>query len=282
MLKTYSLLTKPGIIIGNLITTVGGFALASKGNINYSLFLAVLVGLGLIIASACVWNNYIDRDLDQKMERTKNRALVKGTISFFKAKVFAAALGILGSLVLFFFAPPITLYISLIGLFVYVVLYSLWKGSLKYATLIGSVAGAIPIVVGYVAVTQKLDLAAFVLFAMMVLWQMPHFFAIALYRVRDYEAAAIPVLPVLRGIHTTQVRMLLYIIAFLCSIPLLTVLGYTGYLYLTLMALVGGVWLFLSIRGFKSEQPQVWARKMFLFSLVVIMMQSFLISVNYN
>ncbi len=280
MLKTYSLLTKPGIIVGNLITTAGGFALASKGHLNYMLFLVVLVGLGLIIASACVWNNYIDRALDEKMERTKNRALVKGTISPRNAKIFAAFLGAVGTLVLALFAPIITVYTSLTGLFIYVVLYSFWKSSLKYATLIGSVAGGIPIVVGYTAVTTHLDLAAFVLFAIMVLWQMPHFFAIALYRMRDYESAAIPVLPVVRGVHTTQVRMFLYIVAFLLTTPLLTLFGYTGYLYLTLMTLVGAIWLVLSIKGFKSDQPQVWARQMFLFSLVVIMMQSLLISVN--
>ena len=81
MIKTYYLLTKPGIIIGNLITTVAGFALASKGHFDWVLFLTMFVGLGCVIASACVFNNYIDRDLDKKMARTKNRALASGTVS---------------------------------------------------------------------------------------------------------------------------------------------------------------------------------------------------------
>ncbi len=99
-IKTYYRLAKPGIVYGNLITAAAGFFLASKGFINFQLLIAILVGIALIIGSSCVFNNYIDREIDEKMPRTKNRALVKGTVSPRNALIYATVLGILGFLVL--------------------------------------------------------------------------------------------------------------------------------------------------------------------------------------
>ena len=96
MIKRYLQVTKPGIIFGNLISVIGGFLLASKGSIDYSLFLFTLVGVSLVVASGCVYNNYIDRDIDKKMERTKNRVMVKGLISPKLSLVYATVLGIAG------------------------------------------------------------------------------------------------------------------------------------------------------------------------------------------
>jgi protoheme IX farnesyltransferase len=127
MIKTYFMLTKPGIIFGNVVTMVGGFALASKGHFNFWLFLATLVGLSCIIASACVFNNYIDRTADEKMIRTRNRALVKGLVSERNALAFATFLGFVGSFVLASCTNLLTLFMALVGYFVYVVLYSFSK-----------------------------------------------------------------------------------------------------------------------------------------------------------
>src|ERR1700693_3509452 len=120
----YYLITKPGIIMGNLITLAAGFLLASKDTVNYWLFFETLLGLALIMASACVFNNYIDRQVDKKMERTKNRSLVIGVISPSNAIIFATILGGIGALVLFQFTNPLTVAIAGVGFFVYVVLYS--------------------------------------------------------------------------------------------------------------------------------------------------------------
>src|SRR5579859_4430308 len=115
MIRTYYLLTKPGIIVGNLITTGGAFALASKGHIDPTLFLITLLGLGLVIASACVFNNCIDRENDKKMARTKNRPLPKGIISVPSALFFATLLGLLGCTVLALGANLIALYTAFLG-----------------------------------------------------------------------------------------------------------------------------------------------------------------------
>lgn len=279
MIKTYYLLTKPGIIIGNLITTISGFVLAANGHFDYWLFLATLTGISLMIASACVFNNYIDRHIDEKMERTKNRPFVKKLISVQNGIVFAICLGICSTVILALYTNPLTVLMALVGFFVYVVLYSLLKSSSTYATLIGSISGALPPVIGYCAVSNRLDAGALILFLILVLWQMPHFFAIAIYRFNDYTAASIPVLPVKKGMLTTKIHMVLYIIAFTIACVALTLFGYMGNIYLTIASLLGLSWLWLCIKGFKSSSNDItWARQMFVLSLVIITALSFMIS----
>lgn len=266
----YYLLTKPGIIMGNLITVAAGFALASKGLIDFWLFFATLIGLSLVIASACVFNNYIDRQIDQKMARTKNRALVKGLISGRNAILFAIFLGLLGNLILLLYTNLLTLLIAGIGFSVYVFVYSMWKCRTIYGTAIGSISGGVPPLVGYCAVSNHFDLGAMILFAIMVLWQMPHFFSIAMYRFDDYAAASIPVLPVKKGAYRTKIHMVLYIIGFIAATLLLTVFDYTGYIYLIAAIILGVAWLLLCLKGFKSSNDQIWARHMFRLSLLII------------
>lgn len=280
MVKTYYMLTKPGIIFGNVVTTAAGFALASRGHFDYWLFLATLIGLSFVIASAGVFNNYIDRFSDAKMARTKDRALVKGSISLQNALLFGVFLGCIGVFVLGYYTNPLTVCIALIGLFVYLILYAFLKYRSFYGTIVGSIAGAVPPVIGYCAVSNQLDVGAFLLFMILVLWQMPHFFAIAVYRFSDYQAASIPVLPVARGMQITKIHMVLYIIAFTLTALMLTVLGYTGLIYSAIAAVLGLIWLGLCINGFNVKNDVLWARGMFRFSLVVIMLLCITLSVD--
>ena len=280
LIKTYFSITKPGILFGNSITAIGGFALVSKGHLDPWLFLAMLAGLSLIMASGCVFNNYIDRIADEKMGRTKKRALAQRSIPLKNALIFAVLLGLSGTFTLASYTNILTVSIALAGFFVYVVAYSIWKYRTEHATLIGSVAGAVPPVVGYCAVSNSFDLGAFILFMIVVLWQMPHFFAIAIYRQHEYAAASIPVLPIKRGIHVTKVQMVLYLVAFIAAAFALTLFGYTGYAYLAVAALLGAAWLWFCIKGFKAQNDKLWARKMFLSSLVVIITLSLMISLD--
>ena len=279
MIKTYYTLTKPGIIMGNAMTAIGGFFLASKG-FSLGLLLVTLAGLSLIIASACVFNNYMDRDIDKLMARTKNRALAQDKIPKNHALLFGAILGLLGTLLLALFTNKLTVLAALVGFFIYVLLYSPLKYRSTYGTLIGSLAGGAPPVVGYVAAGGSLDMGALLIGLSVVLWQMPHFYAIALYRLHDYKAASIPVLPLVKGVYTTKVHMLVYTIAFLIITLSLTFFGYTGYIYLAVMSILGAVWIYLSLKGFKSDNDTLWARKMFIFSLIIITALCVLIAVN--
>jgi len=280
MIKTYYLLTKPGIIMGNLITTGSAFVLASRGHFDLQLFLATVVGLFFVIASACVFNNYIDRDADGKMARTKNRALVTGLISTRNALLFAVTLGLIGILVLSFYTNLLAAFVASIGFIVYVALYSLWKYRTTYATLVGSISGAIPPVVGYCAASNCFDIGAAILFMILVLWQMPHFFSIAVYRRDEYAAASIPVLPIVKGIYATKIQMLLYIIAFMGATLMLIAFGYTGYAYLIVAIVLSCSWLWLCIKGFTSTNDRLWARKMFRLSLVIITVLSIMICID--
>ncbi len=276
----YYLLTKPGIILGNLVTVAAGFLLASKDGFHFGLFLATMLGLSFIMASGCVVNNYIDRSIDAKMKRTKNRALVIGLIPAQNAIAFSIVLGAIGNLILGAYTNLLTALVADFGFFVYVVLYSVWKSRTVYGTAIGSISGAIPPVVGYCAVSHQLDLGAGLLFAIMVLWQMPHFFSIALFYIEDYKAAQIPVLPIIKGARRAKIHMVIYIIGFICAAALLTFFHFTGPAYLFVVTGVGAAWLLLCLKGFASTNDRLWGYKMYRFSLLVITLTCLMIPLD--
>ncbi|CNB73819.1 heme o synthase [Yersinia intermedia] len=283
MIKQYLQVTKPGIIFGNLISVVGGFLLASKGVIDYPLFLATLIGVSLVVASGCVFNNYIDRDIDRIMERTKNRVLVKGLIDPKVSLIYASVLGIVGMLLLYVAANPLAMMLAVIGFVIYVGVYSLYmKRKSVYGTLIGSLSGAAPPVIGYCAVTGQFDMGALILLLIFSLWQMPHSYAIAIFRFKDYQAANIPVLPVIKGISVTKNHITLYILAFMVATLMLTLSGYAGYKYLVVAAAVSVWWLGMALRGYKATNDSVWARKLFVFSIIAITSLSVMMSVDFN
>lgn len=269
-IKQYFALTKPGIIFGNVLAAIAGALMASYGRVDFCLLLSMCIGLALVIASACVFNNCLDRDIDAKMQRTENRAFVKGHISIKKGCLFATVLLIFGSLILAATTNTYALISALIGFFGYVVVYTLSKRKTTYGTLLGSIAGAMPPVVGYTAVSNTLDAGAFIVFAIIALWQMPHFYAIALYRLNDYKAADIPVLPAVRGIVRTKVHMALYAALFFVAALLPFFFGYVGMFYLVSMTLSSLIWLGLCLCGFWVKETVSWARQVFFFSLIVI------------
>ncbi len=275
----YYHLVKPGIVRGNAITAIAGFLLASKNGFHLGTFIAMLIGISLVIASACVLNNYIDRKIDAKMERTKKRALVNGTISVQNAMIFASVLGILG-LVSLSFTNLLAITLALIGVFFYVVLYGIAKRKTVHGTLVGSISGAIPISVGYCAASGAFDVGAILLFLVLVFWQMPHFYAIAIYRKNDYKAAGLPVLPIVKGNQNTKVQIVVYILGFIFATYTLMIFGYTGYTYLLIMALLGVWWLRMAVQGFSTKNDDKWAKKVFGFSLITLLAFSVMISVE--
>jgi len=281
-IKLYYELTKPGIIYGNLITTAGGFLLAAKGHWHLLLLLEDLVGIALVMAAGCVINNYIDRGIDAKMERTKNRALVTGEISGRSAIIYGIILGALGFAVLGYFTNALTVLIALLGTFVYVVLYAIFKRKSVSGTLIGAVSGAVPPLVGYCAATNRFDAGAVIIFLILLFWQMPHFYAISIYRQKEYAAAGIPLMSVKRGIRATKISMIFYILAFAASAIALSIFGYAGYTYLGLAILLSAVWLVMGLHGFSvaPEREYSWARGMFFYSLMVLIILFIMMAVS--
>ncbi|MDX7991154.1 protoheme IX farnesyltransferase [Xenorhabdus sp. Reich] len=281
MIKQYLQVTKPGIIFGNLISAIGGFLLASRGVIDYPLFFATMVGVSLVVASGCVFNNYIDRDIDRIMERTKERVLVKGLIDPKISLIYAAVLGIAGIVLLYVAANALAMQLAIIGFIIYVGVYSLYmKRKSVYGTLVGSLSGAAPPVIGYCAVAGHFDTGALILLLIFSLWQMPHSYAIAIFRFKDYQAANIPVLPVIKGISVAKNHITLYILAFMVATLMLTISGYAGYKYLIVAAAVSIWWLGMALSGYKTSDDRIWARKLFMFSIVAIMSLSVMMSVD--
>jgi heme o synthase len=276
----YFSLTKPRMVLGNCIIAVAGFLFGSHVPIESRALLIMILGLALVIASACLFNNVIDRDMDARMERTKTRALARGIVSKNIALMLGTLLGVMGILLLLYVQTAAAA-VAAVGFFFYVIAYSLWgKRESVYGVLLGGVAGATPPVVGYAAATGQLDVAAFILFLILFFWQVPHFYAIAIRRFNDYAAASIPTAVHERGSTSAKRDMLMYIVFFAAAAVSLTYLGYAGWWYFGLMLLGSSTWFVLGMRGpwVKDEIP--WARQMFLYSLFVLLLFSCLLALH--
>ncbi len=281
--KRYLQVTKPGITAGNLIATVGGFLLASQGHaLDWGLLLATMAGLSLVVASGCTINNCIDRDIDARMARTQKRVLVTGAMSLKAAFAHGVVLGAAGFATLAIWTNMLALACAMFGYFIYVGVYSLYmKRHSVYGTVVGSLSGAVPPVAGYCAARGQFDMGAVILLLMFCLWQMPHSYAIAIFRFNDYEAAKIPVLPVVRGVPEAKRQIVLYIIAFAVATVMLAVGGYAGYGYLVVACATSLWWLKMAMAGYKPEtDDRLWARQVFLFSTITICALSVMMAVD--
>lgn len=269
------------MLFGNAITVPAGYFLASKGNIDWLVLVAVFTGSSLIIASACVLNNVLDQDIDRLMERTKKRPLISGEVSTRSAIIFCILLGITGFAILLSLTHILVSLVGLIGFIDYVWLYGAWsKRKSIHGTLVGSISGATPILAGYVAASHQIDIGAVLVFAILFTWQMPEFYSIAVYRLKEYKAAQVPILSVVKGIEATKKQILLYTITFVALTLMLSFFNYTGLVYTVVMAICGGYWIWLGIKGLQTNQHEEWARKMFRFSLVILMTFCILISID--
>lgn len=271
MIGKFYWLAKPGIIYGNLLSTVAGFVLASKSNFHIPLFLATVFGISFVMGCACVLNNYLDRGIDVKMNRTRNRASVTGEIPLVTGLIYAVILGLIGFGLLLLYTNSITVWVAFAGVVVYVPIYGYFKRASSFGTIVGSFAGAVPPLVGYLAVTNKFDAAAWLLLVILGVWQMPHFYAIAIYRKEDYAQAGIPVLPLTAGVRNTKIAILLCIIIFIVASELLYFYHYTGLVYAVIMAVLGIWWLIYGFRGFGNPNEVSYGRKMFMRSLVALL-----------
>jgi protoheme IX farnesyltransferase len=282
-IKNYLLVTKPGIILGNLISAAGGFFLASRGHVDAALLVPTLIGMSLVVASGCVFNNCIDRDLDRKMHRTHHRVLAAGRMRPGAALFYGSLLGF-GGMALLWTATNILCVAVLAGGFaVYVGLYSLvLKRRTLYSTLIGSLAGAAPPLAGYCAASNRFDTGAVILLCIFSLWQMPHSYAIAIYRYRDYAAAALPVLPVRQGMAAAKRHVIGYMLAFVVAALMLTFEGYTGYRYLAVASGMGLSWLLMACSGYRTSDGRLWGKKLFVSSIVTITLLSIMMSLDFR
>jgi len=268
----YVSLAKPRIIPLLLITALGGMMMAERGWPSTGLVILTLLGGALAAAGAGAINCWIDRDIDGEMLRTRRRPLPDGRIAPAHALLFGIVLGLIAFVVLAFWVNVLAATLAISGLLFYVFVYTLWlKRSTVQNIVIGGAAGAIPPVVGWAAVTHRVDLTAVYLFAVIFLWTPPHFWALALTRTEDYARAGIPMLPVVKGDANTRRQILLYT---LILVPLGVVpwpLGFTGALYGLTAVATGAIMLVLAWQVLNERRPAERAsRHLFAFSILYL------------
>ena len=266
----YVRLTKPRVISLLLFTTAGAMFVAARGVPDGWLLFWTLIGGYLAAGGANAINQYVNRDIDERMSRTTERPVVAGRVSPGRALAFGVALGVASALVLGTFANWLAAALALLGLALYVGVYTLWlKRTSIHNIVIGGSAGAVPPLVGWAAVTGNLSLSAWILFAIIFYWTPPHFWALALMLKRDYAAAGVPMLPVVRGESETKRQILLWTLVMIAVTLLPVVAGTAGALYLIAALALGGVFLYLAWRLFR-DPGIAWARATFHYSLLYL------------
>lgn len=256
--KDFLALSKPLIVGLLLITTYGGLVIGLKAWPSFSLTLWTLLGGALAAGGSSALNQYIDRELDKNMQRTAKRPLADGRLTDAEGLAFGLALSLLSYYVLACFVNGLAALLSLTGIIYYVILYSLW---LKKATVqnivIGGGAGAIPPMVGYAAATGNLDWTAWILFAIIFMWTPPHFWALAIVRMKDYEKAGVPMMPVVRGELETRRQILVYTIELVVVTLLLPILDLAGNIYLISSVVLGAALIYAAWAVWKEGGNKV-------------------------
>lgn len=269
--KSYLQLIKPGITLSNTLSGAAGFFFAAVlVGFEWGALIGALGGIAFVIASACVTNNIIDRDIDKKMKRTKRRVVVEGSIGVRNAALYAAVLGLVGFTLLLTLTNVLTFMLGVVAFLWYVVVYGIAKRTTALSTIIGGVPGALPPMAGYTALTGSIDAAAIILFLILFFWQLPHFYAISIFRKDDYSKADLPVWAVRHGVKSAKVHIFISVVLYAVVVSLLFFYGYTGVSYLIASSALSLYWLYKGVSGYRKADDVKWARTMFGASLLVL------------
>jgi protoheme IX farnesyltransferase len=234
-----------------------------------------------VIAASCVVNNFLDRDIDARMGRTAKRPSVTGAITLNIGVAYAAVLYLLGFGVLLWQTNLATTAVGVLGAFGYTVVYGYAKRRTHYATFVGSFPGATPPVAGYVAATGRFDQVALLLFVAMFAWQMPHFYAIGIFRAADYKRAGVPVLPLVKGLGRTVWEMRLYGVGFMVLCYLLARWGQAGFMFGVAMVALSLYWLQPMFSPHWRRDREAIARLVFKRSLHVLFGLCFFLAMSH-
>jgi protoheme IX farnesyltransferase len=267
---SYVALTKPRIIELLLVTTLPTMLVARRGVPSVGLMLATLAGGALAAGGANAFNMVIDRDIDAVMHRTRNRPLVTGDVTPRAALVFAAALEVASFVELWGAVNLLSATLAVAATAFYVVVYTLWlKRTSSQNIVIGGAAGAVPVLVGWAAVTDRLGWAPIVLFAVIVIWTPPHFWALAIRYRDDYAAANVPMLPVVATMGRTAGRIVLYTVLLVAVTLLFAAVGHMGPLYWVGAAVLGALFVVMAMRLRREQTPRA-AMALFRYSITYL------------
>jgi heme o synthase len=266
----YVALTKPRIIELLLVTTVPTMVVAERGLPSVWLILATVVGGTLAAGGANAINMYVDRDIDKLMKRTQNRPLASGRLEPRRALIFAVTLEVLAFAFLWATVNLLSAVLAVSACLFYVFVYTLWlKRTSKSNIVIGGAAGAAPVLIGWSAVTNSLDWAPIVLFAVIFYWTPPHFWALAIRYRDDYAAADVPMLPVVVSLRTTAIRILLYTLLLWALTLLFAPVADMGGVYVAAALVLGAVFTWYAVRLVRDRDPKV-AMRVFTWSISYI------------
>jgi protoheme IX farnesyltransferase len=267
VVRDYRVLTKPGVMVLLLVTTLCAMLVAAQGVPSLWTLFWTLVGGALASGGAGAINHYVDRDIDAIMTRTRRRPLPAGRVAPEYALLFGIVLSVLAVYVLTAFVNPVAAVLSLSGNLFYVFVYTIWlKRTTPQNIVIGGAAGAVPPLVGWAAVTGQVSVPALLMFLLVFAWTPPHFWALALYKRGDYAAAGVPMLPAVRGEEETRRQILAYTVATVLASLLFYPLGVLGVPYLVAAMVLGGRFLWLVARLYRERSDQL-AKRVFLYSM---------------
>ena len=262
-------LTKPRITLMVLVTAAGGMWLA-PGSLDLLSMTVMLVTTGMVVGASNALNCYLERDSDRLMARTANRPLPDGRLEPVWALLLGVSMGMFSVPVLWVAVNPMTGFLGLIALLSYVAIYTPMKQWTPAALFVGAVPGALPPLMGWTAVTGTIDAPGLVLFGVLFFWQIPHFIAISIFRQEEYERAGLKVLPSVRGLQSAKVQASIYCFALWAVSMLLVPCGLAGPIYLTTAVIAGALFFRESLRGFGAPDTKVWAKKLFVASLIYL------------
>ena len=268
--RGYLELTKPGVQALLFVSCISGMLIASDFKPPLEVFVFGPLGVSFLAASSAVINHIFDQNIDAKMERTSSRPIVVGAISNKQATIFSIILYVLGSWMLLVYANPLTWVLTTLTFIFYGFIYTRY---LKFMTsqniVIGGLAGAMPPLLGWTAVSNTVEPNALLLVLIVMVWTPPHFWALAVHRVEDYAEASVPMLPVQKGVDFTKQHILLYtVLLFVCSMLPFSV-GMFNELYLISAAILGSIFLYYSIRLFR-DKTNSYAMPTFAYSLIYL------------
>ncbi|OGV29911.1 MAG: protoheme IX farnesyltransferase [Legionellales bacterium RIFCSPHIGHO2_12_FULL_35_11] len=279
--RDYLELCKPRVVALMLLTVLVGMYLATPGAVSIDVIVPSLLGIAMSAGSAAAVNHLVDKKIDSLMDRTKKRPVAKGRVSVVNALSFAFVMGFFGLAILAIFVNTLTAILTFITLIGYAVIYT---GYLKRVTsqniVIGGLAGAAPPLLGWTSVTNHFDPNALLLVLIIFTWTPPHFWALAIYRFKDYQHAKIPMLPVTHGVEYTKLNILLYTILLIVVSILPFAVGMSGYVYLIGALILGLRFLQWAIRLKRTEQPVI-AMQTFRFSIVYLMLVFILLLIDH-
>ena len=268
-LKALIILPKPGIVMLVIVSGYAGLILGSNGTPDAHTAFWTLLGLAMATAGSAVLNNFLDRDIDSIMHRTRGRSLPSGAVSANQAYIIGTLLVAVSLSILKISIGLWVMVLTSVAVFTYVVMYTMYlKRTTPLATHIGGVAGALPPMIGYTAANGAIDERALILFLIIVVWQQPHFWSLALKYREDYARASVPILPVAKGVYATKIRLFWYTLALLPVSTLPYAFDMAGVYYLIAAIAAGALYMWLTVKFLLSNKDKEMV--LFFYSIVYL------------